>query len=271
MVMSTVPIEETGLSVSGGYRIHAVALTDVGRDRSVNEDFMFLDESLELFLVCDGMGGHTNGQLASQMAVTHIVATTKSPEAVASAQEQLVLGLQAANKSIYTHAANNADCKGMGTTAVGIRISDKRMQVCHVGDSRLYRLRGPGLQLLTRDHSLVNLYADNPELEGRMGPATSNVIVRAIGLEPNVGVEHREIAIEEDDLFLLCCDGLNDLVPDEKISKILRSESPLALKASQLVETANGNGGTDNITVILVSIVSKETDLFDDGKTTHGF
>ena len=271
MVLSTVPIEQTGMSVSGGFRIHAVALTDVGRDRTVNEDFMYLDESLELFLVCDGMGGHTNGQLASQMAVESIVATTKSPEAIASPQEQLVLGLQAANKNIYAHAANNPDCHGMGTTAVGFRIADKRMQVCHVGDSRLYRLRGPGLQLLTRDHSLTNLYADKPELEGRMGPATSNVIVRAIGLEPNVGVEHREIAIEEDDLFLLCCDGLNDLVEDERILQILQSDFPLAAMATQLVQTANDNGGTDNITVILVSVLSKESEFMDEGKTTHGF
>jgi protein phosphatase len=217
------------------------------------------------------MGGHTNGQLASQMAVDSIVETTKSQEAIDSPLEQLVLGLQAANKNVYRHAADNPDCHGMGTTAVGVRIADTRMQICHVGDSRLYRLRGPGLQLLTRDHSLTNLYADKPELEGRMGPATSNVIVRAIGLEPNVAVEHREVAIEEDDLFLLCCDGLNDLVDDATIAEILLSDAPLPVMATRLVETANKNGGTDNITVILVSILSKETAFADEGKTTHGF
>lgn len=268
-MVSTVPIEESGFS--GGSRVHAVALTDVGKDRTVNEDSMFLDEKLELFLVCDGMGGHTNGALASQMAVRSIVDTTKSEAAIQSSQEQLVLGLQAANKSVYSHASNNPDCHGMGTTAVGARIDGNRLQICHVGDSRLYRLRGPSLQLLTRDHSLTNLYADKPELEGRMGPATSNVIVRAIGLEPNVGVEHREVAIEEDDLFLLCCDGLNDLVTDTHIAEILLSDVELPMMATQLVDAANNNGGTDNITVILVSILGQRAEFMDGGKTTHGF
>lgn len=270
-MVSIVPIEESGLSVCGNYRLHAVALTDVGRDRTVNEDSMFLDHALEIFLVCDGMGGHTNGQLASKMAVQSIVETTKSAEAIQSDREQLVLGLENANKSLFAHANQNPECHGMGTTALGIRLDHARLQVCHVGDSRLYRLRGPGLQLLTRDHSLSNLYADKPELEGRLGPATSNVIVRAIGLEPQVAVEHRELAIEEDDLFLLCCDGLNDLVDDSRIAAILKSDAPLSVMATQLIDAANNNGGTDNITVILVSILSKNDEFESEGKTTLGF
>jgi protein phosphatase len=217
------------------------------------------------------MGGHTNGQLASQMAVESIVATVKSPDAINADREELIVGLEQANRAVFAHAKDNPDCRGMGTTAVGIRFDDTRLQVCHVGDSRLYRLRGPGLQLLTRDHSLSNLYADKPELEGRMGPATSNVIVRAIGLEPNVAVEHREVAIQEDDLFLLCCDGLNDLVDDARIADILKSGITLSAMATALVETANHNGGTDNITVILVSIISTDGDFEDGGKTTLGF
>lgn len=270
-MVSTVPIEELGLSAAGNYRIHAAALTDVGRERSVNEDSMYLDHELELFLVCDGMGGHANGQLASQMAVQCIVETTKSQEAIQSEREQLVHGLESANQRVFAHAGQNPDCRGMGTTAVGIRIDDTRLQVCHVGDSRLYRLRGSGLQLLTRDHSLSNLYADKPELEGRLGPATSNVIVRAIGLDPQTAVEHRELAIEEGDLFLLCCDGLNDLVDDARIASILHSDAPLSAMATQLVETANSNGGTDNITVILVSILSTSGEFENEAKTTLGF
>ena len=267
---STAPIEQSGLTKSGNYRIHAAALTDVGRDRDVNEDSLYFDEGLELFLVCDGMGGHTNGQLASQMAVQSIVDTV-SNTASSSDREKLILGLENANKSVFVHASEHPDCRGMGTTAVGIRIDEDLVHVCHVGDSRLYRLRGPALQLLTRDHSLSNLYADNPELVGKMGPATSNVIVRAIGLEPQVAVEYRSIAIEKDDILLLCCDGLNDLVDDAHISEIMRSEANLASKASALVDAANKNGGTDNITVILVSVLDKSGEFDRGGKTTLGF
>ena len=266
------PIEYRGLTSSETFRIHAVGHTDVGRERDVNEDCMYVDPRLDLFLVCDGMGGHTSGQLASQMAVRAIVqGVVGAPLSAAEPVEPLVQSLEAANDAIFNHAETNPECRGMGTTAVAIRIEGTRVHIAHVGDSRLYRLRGANLQQLTRDHSLSNLYADKPELEGRLGPATSNVIVRAIGLEPQVAVEHRTIAIEEDDVFLLCCDGLSDLVDDSIISGILQSDAPLFTMATQLVDTANKNGGSDNITVILVSVLNKSGGFHSEDKTQLGF
>lgn len=231
---------------------------------------MYVDPQLDLFLVCDGMGGHTSGQLASQMAVRAIVQGVATHQADSDV-EPLVSSVEAANQTIFQHAEANPECRGMGTTAVAIRVDGDRLQVAHVGDSRLYRLRGPSLQLLTRDHSLSNLYADKPELEGRLGPATSNVIVRAIGLEPNVAVEHRTVAIEEDDVFLLCCDGLSDLVDESVISEVLLSDAPLAAMATKLIDLANRNGGSDNITVVLVSVLNQSGGFSVDDKTTLGF
>ncbi len=260
------PIEYRGLTSSETFRVHAVGHTDVGREREVNEDSMYVDPKLDLFLICDGMGGHTNGQLASQMAVRSIIqgVVTRAGEGNPT---PLSAALEAANDAIYGHADANPECRGMGTTAIAARIDENRLQVAHVGDSRLYRLRGASLQQLTRDHSLSNLYADKPELEGRLGPATSNVIVRAIGLEPTVGVEHRVIAIEEDDVFLLCCDGLSDLVDESIISDVLQSDIPLTDMAIQLIDTANRNGGTDNITVILVAVLGKSGGFHSEDKT----
>jgi len=263
-------MEYEGLTSAGKYRVHAIGLTDVGREREVNEDCMYLDPKLDFFLVCDGMGGHINGQLASQMAVRAIVqsvdAANDDPEG-----EPLVGAIEAANGAIYEHAEANPDCRGMGTTAVAMRINGSFVQIAHVGDSRLYRLRGPSLQALTRDHSLSNLYADKPELEGRLGPATSNVIVRAVGLEPVVSVEHRTVALEEDDIFLICCDGLTDLVDESRISDVLQSDAPLSAMTTQLVDLANKSGGSDNITVILVSVLNKSGGFHSDDKTTLGF
>ncbi len=262
-------IEYRGLASTAQFRIHAVGLTDVGREREVNEDSMYVDPKLDFFLVCDGMGGHTGGQLASQMAVRTIVEGASTPGD--ENREPLVHSLESANAAVFAHAQANPECQGMGTTAVAMRVDGDRVQVAHVGDSRLYRLRGPSLQQLTRDHSLSNLYADKPELEGRLGPATSNVIVRAIGLEPEVAVEHRTVALEEDDLFLLCCDGLNDLVDDASIGEILISNQPLSAMATALVDLANANGGSDNITVILVSVRDKAGGFHSEDKTTLGF
>lgn len=236
----------------------------------MNEDSHFVDPESELFLICDGMGGHSSGQLASQMAVAAIVERV-ADQGQTTDKDVLVNSLEVANQSVFQHAKNNPSCQGMGTTAIAVRVVGNSIHVCHVGDSRLYRLRGPSFQQLTRDHSLRNLYADKPSLEGRLGPATSNVIVRAIGLEPKVLVDHRLIALQEDDIFLLCCDGLSDLVDDSIIADLLQSDAPIDEIASDLVAAANNNGGTDNITVIIVAIISKDGGFHDVDKTCVGY
>jgi protein phosphatase len=126
------------------------------------------------------------------------------------------------------------------------------LHLCHAGDSRIYVLRNSNLERLTRDHSLENLYRDKPELEGHLGPATSNVIVRAVGLEPTLLVDHTIIQPQPGDLFLLCSDGLTDIVPDQTIQGLLRSPRPIEAMADSLIAAANDAGGTDNISVLLV-------------------
>ena len=242
------------------FSTRAVGLTDVGRQRTANEDAMLVDHQLGLHLVCDGMGGHASGQVASELAVRTIAEVIKTGEpAPQGGEDPLVVAMQEANRAVYTRSQADAACHGMGTTAVGIRIEGDLVHVAHCGDSRLYLLRGGQLSQITRDHSLVNLYKDKPELEGQMGPAASNVIVRAIGLEEKVEIDHRVVAMEENDIFLLCCDGLTDLVDDWMIREILTSGESLETMSENLVRAANLNGGTDNITVVLVAVFSEET------------
>jgi protein phosphatase len=247
-----------------------VGYTDVGREREVNEDTLYFDDHSGLYMVCDGMGGHSSGQIASQEAVRVIVDSVLDP-GLARNREPLVVALERANQHIFGRGQSEPACAGMGTTAVTMRVVDNSAHICHVGDSRAYRLRGSRLQLLTRDHSLSNLYEDKPELAGKLGPATSNVIVRAIGLEPTVLVDHQVVDLEEGDLYLLCCDGLNDLVDDHIIEELLCSDGPLDGIAQALVETANRNGGTDNITVVLTAITSDRGDFRDLQATTIGY
>lgn len=233
----------------------AVGLTDVGRQRTANEDAYLIDEQLGLYLVCDGMGGHASGQIASDLAVRTIAQALKSGEpAPQPGQDPLAAAMQAANQAVFQRGMTDPACHGMGTTAVGVRVEDDLMHVCHCGDSRIYLLRAGNLSQLTRDHSLVNLYEDKPELKGQMGPAASNVIVRAIGLEEQVQIDHRVVAMEDRDVFLLCCDGLTDLVDDWMIREIMTSGETLDIVSQNLVRAANANGGTDNITVVLVAV-----------------
>lgn len=240
----------------------AAGRTDVGQQRTANEDAMLVDDQLGLYLVCDGMGGHASGQVASDLTVRTIAQVIKTGEpAPEPGVDSLVVAMQTANRAVYEHSQTDPACHGMGTTAVGLRVDGDLVHVCHCGDSRLYLLRDGRLSQITRDHSLVNLYKDKPELEGQMGPATSNVIVRAIGLDEKVEIDHRVVAMEDADLFLLCCDGLTDLVDDWMIREIITSGEPLETMCENLVRAANLNGGTDNITVVLVAVRGEETAL----------
>lgn len=237
--------------------------------RTQNEDAFYVDDALGLYLVCDGMGGHASGQVASDLAVRMVVHAMKTHDPPpAPGQEPLVAALQAANTSVYHRAQIDPKCHGMGTTAVGIRVDNDLMNICHCGDSRSYLLRNGNFIQLTRDHSLANLYADRPDLVGTLGPATSNVIIRAVGLEASVEIDHRTVAMEHGDVVLLCCDGLTDLVDDWMIREIMTSGDTLEVIADNLIRSANANGGSDNITVIVVSVYDEDVLMSQSG--SHG-
>jgi protein phosphatase len=155
---------------------------------------------------------------------------------------------------VFQRSLSDAACHGMGTTAVGFRFENTTLHICHCGDSRAYLLRDGLLTQLTRDHSLRNLYADRPDLVGTLGPATSNVIIRAVGLDAAVEIEHNMMVPEHNDVYLLCCDGLSDLVDDWLIRELMTTGEPLETVAEKLIHAANNNGGTDNITVVLVQV-----------------
>ncbi len=233
-------------------RIESAGLTDTGHQRTQNEDAILLDPSFGYWAVCDGMGGHAAGMVASQLACATIQEVMRSrppPE-----PEPLVTAILAANSAVYTRSANDPACRGMGTTVVAVRQDDDLLHLCHVGDSRIYMMRGGELSQSTRDHSLANLYEDRPDLAGKMGPAHSNVIVRAVGLHERVDVDHRIIALEPGDQFMLCCDGMTDMVEDWIIREMLSAGETAEITCQNLIRAANANGGADNISVILLRV-----------------
>lgn len=233
------------------FRLSSAGLTDVGRLRTQNEDSFLRDTETGLYLLCDGMGGHASGAVAARLAVETIA---QARGQLGAGGEPLAWAIQAANAAIFARSQVDPGCRGMGTTVVGARHEGDGLRVCHVGDSRLYLLRQFVLRQITRDHSLKNLYADHPELSGKLGPAHSNVIVRAVGLHETVEVESQHLALATGDLLLLCSDGLSDMVEDSMIREVLMGTTDLAAMTQELVGAANSQGGADNITVILVRV-----------------
>ncbi len=229
-------------------------LTDVGVQRTHNEDAILLEPELGAFVICDGMGGHASGAVASQLAVATIAETLRAGHAAAPGGEPLVQAILAANHAVFARSRSDPACQGMGTTVVGLRFDAEGVHVCHIGDSRIYLLRRGELAQITRDHSLINLYADNPDLVGKLGPAHSNIIVRAVGLHEQVEVEHNVVQVEDDDTYLLCSDGLVDMADDWMVREMLTSGDDLQTTAENLIRAANTHGGADNVSVILVKV-----------------
>jgi protein phosphatase len=239
-----------------GFRVESAGRTDVGLVREKNEDSMLLQPDLGLWAVCDGMGGHVGGQVASQLAVATLAEVIRggNPAKAEDEPDRLVTAIRCANSAVFTKARAEPALHNMGTTVVAVRQEDDLLHICHVGDSRIYRLRAGQLEQVTRDHSLINLYAENPELATRFGPPNSNVIVRAVGLRDQVDVDHRVIAMEPGDLYLLCCDGLTDMVDDWVLKDILidRAKGSLDDTCDALIKAALANGGVDNTTAVLL-------------------
>ncbi len=243
--------------------------TDPGLIRAHNEDAVFADAGLGLAILADGMGGYNAGEVASGMASTllatnfarFIPTCTGHSDGAGDpdfASHHLAAEVSAANLAIFNASHSQPQYAGMGTTLVVAWFYDNRVNVAHVGDSRLYRLRGKHFEQLTRDHSLLQEQLDNgmitPE-EARVSQ-NRNLVTRALGVEPVLDVEVHVHDVMTGDILLLCSDGLNDMVEDEDIQLILQTlGGNLELAAEQLVHLANDNGGRDNVSVILIKVL----------------
>ena len=224
------------------------ATTDTGRQRRANEDSLLARSPL--FVVADGMGGAQAGEVASKIAVNAFeqgLGDTAAPEG------DLAERANAANARIHELSHANAEQAGMGTTLTAVYVAPEEVAIAHVGDSRAYRLRAGELSRLTDDHSLV----DELMRQGKITPEEAidhpqrSVITRALGPEPAVEIDTRSYAARAGDVYLLCSDGLTTMLPEERLSEILRSHSSLRDAGEALIAAANEAGGRDNITVVL--------------------
>lgn len=242
--------------------------TDVGRMRDHNEDNIAWDAGLGLALLADGMGGHNAGEVASAIAVDVIrdavvaaVGALQTADDDASPDMTTLVreAIAKANSAILEHAEGQPQCAGMGTTVVMALFRGDSVTLAHVGDSRIYRLRGSELRQMTTDHSLVQELVENGYLthEEARASANKNLITRALGIDTAVEADVRDEPVKPGDLFLLCSDGLSDLVPDEEIHTLLNVHDEGGIlddAVNALVDMANEKGGADNISVILIRV-----------------
>ncbi len=248
--------------------LEMVARTDPGRVRSHNEDALFADAGLGIAILADGMGGYNAGEVASGMATTLLSSNfacfipTQSARSAAFcdasfAEQHIAREVLLANATIFNAAQRQPQYAGMGTTLVLAWFYDNRMSVAHVGDSRLYRLRGESFEQLTKDHSLLQEQLDSGMItaEEARYSQNRNLVTRALGVDPDVDTEIHDYELQAGDIVLLCSDGLNDMVEDDEIALTLQTlGGNLTLAAEQLVQMANDNGGRDNVSVILVKV-----------------
>ena len=258
-------LETRQIKLNEGRTILATVQTDAGCVRDSNEDSgrHVTPSDLEnhqgkgtLTIVADGMGGHASGEVASQMAVELIseyyYADTSRP-----VTESLKAAIEVANLRIFEASASDEKYFGMGTTLVALVVVDDTAVSAHVGDSRLYRMRESGLELLTTDHSQVMEMVRHGiiSIEEARTHDDKNVILRAVGTQDHVEVEVSEpFVVEQGDTLLLCSDGLSDMVEDTIIESIMRSEPDIHVQGELLIAAAKENGGHDNITVGIVRI-----------------
>ncbi|MCB9736290.1 MAG: Stp1/IreP family PP2C-type Ser/Thr phosphatase [Deltaproteobacteria bacterium] len=254
-------------------RLQYAGATHVGMKRDHNEDSLLLQPEQNLFVVADGMGGHSSGEVASKIAVdtlrTFFEDTSKDDEVtwpfkpdrnLGYDENRVAAGVKLANRNIYEAAQADARYKGMGTTCVGMLWVDECAVIGHVGDSRCYRIRGSEIAQLTEDHSLLNDYKKIQQLtpEEEAAFQYKNIIVRALGMKEAVVVDVDRQEPQEGDVLLLCSDGLSGEVPDDKILELVnKHREDLDAGVQALIQAACDNGGKDNVTVVLVKYLGK--------------
>jgi len=250
--------------------IDAGAHSDVGRVRQNNEDSYRIEAALDLYVLCDGMGGEAHGEVASAMAVetvvTHCLEAQNNISAplfgeprtdLSETTNRLASAVTLANRKIFETASANPENAGMGTTIVAAWLKDGRLSLAHVGDSRAYLLRAGALEQLTDDHSLV---AENVR-RGIMTPqeaensSLQSVLMRALGSAREVQVDASEYMLLEGDILVICSDGLTRMVTDPEIASTITTVEPAQAAAKRLVDLANDYGGADNVTVIVIRVL----------------
>lgn len=256
------------MSLKGKIRFSEI--TDTGKVRDHNEDAIATQPDIGLMVLADGMGGYNAGEVASGIAVKTVYdlvceATNRENrgeiEPTSGLMRQTIVlrdAIARANKIIYQTAQSQPQCEGMGTTIVACLFYDDRVSVAHVGDSRAYRLRTDQFQQLTLDHSLLQELVDrgfySPEEAQRS--TNRNYVTRALGVEPAVEVEVQEYDVEKEDVYLLCSDGLPDMVEDEDIHLTISTFSAsLDVVGQQLVQLTNDHGGRDNVSIMLARVL----------------
>ncbi len=250
------------------HRLEIANLSDSGRKRANNEDSTATDEQSGLVVVADGMGGYRSGEIASAIAVSVIVEDIRnemskhcgaeSNGVTTTAAALIQNAVKNANATIFRTAQNDPKCCGMGTTVVCALFNGGRITIAHVGDSRVYRLRDQQFKQLTSDHSLVQELVDRGVYSPQQASVHTprNLVTRALGIDLTVEIDVTEEDIRTDDIFLLCTDGLNDMVGDEDIQAIVENfRADLNGAAQRLINLANENGGKDNVSVVLAKVL----------------
>ena len=247
--------------------LQAFSVTDIGKRRQLNQDYVFAQETplgnlANLFLVADGMGGHNAGDYASRYAVETVVREVKGSFEKSPVR---ILGkaIKVANDQIRRKAGEDVSLYGMGTTMVAATLMGHYLQVANVGDSRLYIVNDE-IRQITRDHSLVEemvrLGGINEE-EARHHP-DKNIITRAIGVKEDVEVDFYEFSLKKGDIILMCSDGLSNMIEDEEIFAIVKGARDIVEAGQNLIDRANENGGNDNISVVLAEPFSDEVSIW---------
>jgi PPM family protein phosphatase len=237
--------------------------TDPGRARENNEDSVAFDDATCLGVLADGMGGYNAGEIASGMATAFIKSEMSRWLSEAGKQAKLreirralEICVDNANRSIFNAANSNTQYQGMGTTLVVAVFQGAKLILGHIGDSRCYRLRMGSMEQITKDHSLLQEQMDAGLLTQEQAATSSykNLVTRALGVDQTVMLELNEYEVQPGDLYLLCSDGLSDMVDDVEIAAIIDCDRTMEQKVEDLVAVANEHGGRDNISVLLVQV-----------------
>lgn len=235
------------------------SITDIGSVRKVNQDYVFcydnpVGQLSNLFLVADGMGGHQAGDYASRLCVETVANAVKNSR-LRSPISILEAAIQEGNMAVFRDAEKEETLYGMGTTMVAATVIGREVYIANIGDSRAYLIRD-GIHQITEDHSLVEEMIRSGDLERKDAKShpNKNVITRAIGTSAIVQADFFELEVKEEDVLLLCTDGLTNMLDDEEILSIIKEKINLEAAGNELVRAANANGGKDNIGIVLIQI-----------------